>query len=176
MVGGSAKGRRLVVPEGVITRPTSDRAREAVFNALWSRGAVDDARVVDLFAGSGAMGIEALSRGASHAVFVDVDHRARKAIETNLATCRLEDRAELAAEDAEHFLARTAQGDQRFDLAFCDPPYAFDGWAELLAHLPADLVVVESGSPVSLPEGCALVREAHYGKAWVGFVEPPGRR
>jgi 16S rRNA (guanine966-N2)-methyltransferase len=81
VIAGTARGRRLVAPTGSSTRPTSDRVREATFNALGSLGVVVDATVLDLFAGSGAMGIEALSRGAAHATFVDQDRAARAAIE-----------------------------------------------------------------------------------------------
>lgn len=172
VVGGSARGRRLVAPEGSGTRPTSDRTREAVFNALWSRGAVEGASVLDLYAGSGALGIEALSRGASHAVMVDSDPRARRAIVANLAACGFGDRAEVVAGPSDRFLDRARAEDRRFDLAFCDPPYDFDGWAGLLVHIPADLVVIESGRPVTLPPGWGLAREARYGAAWVGFAEP----
>jgi 16S rRNA (guanine966-N2)-methyltransferase len=101
--------------------------REAVFNALWSRGALDGARAVDLFAGSGALGIEALSRGAAHVTFVDSDRAARRAIERNLAACGVADRATVVGTPVERWLAGLAAG-SRFDLAFCDPPYAYDGW------------------------------------------------
>lgn len=171
VVGGTARGRRLVAPAGDRTRPTGDRARGAIFNALWSRGELDGARVVDLFAGSGALGIEALSRGAAHAVFVDSDPAARRAIFANLAACGFTDRAEVVGRTVERFLAGLA-GDSPFDLAFCDPPYAFDAWAELLAARPAPLVVAEAGEPVDLPDGWACTREARYGAAWVGFLEP----
>src|ERR687892_855757 len=97
VVGGSARGRTLVAPPGGRTRPTSDRVREAIFNALWSRGAVEGARVADLFAGSGALGVEALSRGAAHATFVDSDRAARAAIHRNVETCGVADRATIAA-------------------------------------------------------------------------------
>lgn len=168
VVGGVARGRRLVTPPGDTTRPTIDRVREAIFNALWSRGLLSDARVLDLFAGSGANGIEALSRGAAHATFVDADARARKAIAANLATTGLADRADVVADRAERFLQR-APG--RYDLAICDPPYAFDGWAELLARLPARVVVIEAGSDVAVPERWELTRSARYGTTWVGFAE-----
>jgi 16S rRNA G966 N2-methylase RsmD len=80
----------------------------------------------------------------------------------------------VVADRAERFLATTAAGaaDGRYDLAFCDPPYAFDGWGELLARLPADLVVIEAASEVALPDGWELVRGAQYGTTWVGFAEP----
>ena len=93
MVAGTAGGLRLVAPTGQSTRPTSDRVREATFNALHSLGAIEGADVLDLFAGSGAMGIEALSRGAAHATFVDHDERARAAVHANLDVTHLADRA-----------------------------------------------------------------------------------
>jgi 16S rRNA (guanine966-N2)-methyltransferase len=168
VVGGSARGRRLVAPPGERTRPTGDRARESIFNALWSRGVLDGARVVDLFAGSGALGIEALSRGAARATFVDRDPAARRAIAANLATCGFTDRAEVVGQPVERFLDRL---DEQFDLAFCDPPYAFDGWHALLAARPAPFVVAEAGEPIDVPDGWTCVRESRYGAAWVGFLE-----
>jgi 16S rRNA (guanine966-N2)-methyltransferase len=174
VVGGTARGRTLVAPAGRRTRPTADRVREAVFNALWSRGALDGARVVDLFAGSGALGIEALSRGAVHATFVDSDRAARAAIARNLDTCGFADRAEIVGVSVERFLDaldNTDAGGPPFDLAFCDPPYAFDGWSAVLAARPAPLIVAEAGEPIAVPDGWTLARESRYGAAWVGFLE-----
>lgn len=165
-----------MVPEGSGTRPTSDRTREAVFNALWSRGAVVGASVLDLYAGSGALGIEALSRGAAHAVLVDSDRRACRAIVANLEACGFRDRAEVVTSPARRFLDRARAEDRRFDLVFCDPPYDFEEWSELLVRIPADLVVIESAGPVALPQGWALTREGRYGAAWVGFAEPTQTR
>lgn len=175
VVGGSARGRTLAAPSGRRTRPTADRVREAVFNALWSRGVLERARVLDLFAGSGALGIEALSRGGTHATFVDTDRAARAAIRRNLDICGFTDRAEVVAVPVERFLATLAPrpgpaGEHPFDLALCDPPYAFDGWSRLLAARPAPLVVAEADGPVAVPEGWTLVREGRYGAAWVGFL------
>ena len=136
VISGSARGRKLIAPEGSATRPTPDRVREATFNALGSLGVVQDAAVLDLFAGSGAMGIEALSRGAARATFVDHDIAARRAIEANLATCGLGGRAEVVAHTAERFVAGAGQP-RRWDLALLDPPYDYDGWPELLLDLPA---------------------------------------
>jgi 16S rRNA (guanine966-N2)-methyltransferase len=173
VVAGTARGRTLVSPPGDRTRPTSDRVREAVFNALWSRGGLDGARVLDLFAGSGALGVEALSRGADHATFVDSDRDARRAIARNLEACGFADRATVVAAPVERWLAGLGPGD-RFELAFCDPPYAYDAWDRLLAAVPATLVVVESDRALPLPAGWRLVRDARYGGTWVGFVQPPG--
>jgi 16S rRNA (guanine966-N2)-methyltransferase len=171
VVAGSARGRPLVAPPGTRTRPTTDRVREAIFNALWSRGAVEGATVVDLFAGSGALGVEALSRGADRATFVDHDRRALAAVRRNVETCGFADRATVVAAPVERWLA--GLGDERFDLAFADPPYAYGGWPGLLAALPAGLVVIESDAPVALPAGWGLAREARYGGTWVGFAEAP---
>jgi 16S rRNA (guanine966-N2)-methyltransferase len=142
--------------------------REAIFNALWSQGAVDAARVLDLFAGSGALGIEALSRGAAHATFVDADRAAREVVRRNLEACGFVDRADIVATTAERYLAGLRG--EAFDLAFCDPPYAFAGWDDLLSALPAPLVVIESDRPVSPPAGWEITRESRYGGTWVGFA------
>jgi 16S rRNA (guanine966-N2)-methyltransferase len=176
VVGGEVKGRRLVAPPGDRTRPTSDRVRESIFNALWSRGALDHddgITVLDLFAGSGALGIEALSRGAAHATFVDDDAAARRAITANLRACGLTDRATVVADRAERFLAEPRGP---YDLAFCDPPYAFDGWSALLDRLPAALVVIEAAAEVTVPAGWDIVRSAQYGTTWVGFAERTAER
>jgi 16S rRNA (guanine966-N2)-methyltransferase len=167
VVAGSARGRRLVAPPGDATRPTSDRVREAIFNALWSRGAVVDATVLDLFAGSGAMGIEALSRGAAHATFVDDDGRARRVISDNLATCGLADRADVVADKAERFVERSPG--QAYDVVFCDPPYAFgdDEWTALLGRLDTDLAVLESNRELELSADWEVLRAARYGRTWV---------
>jgi 16S rRNA (guanine966-N2)-methyltransferase len=164
VVAGEARGRRLVVPEGTSVRPTSDRVREAVFNALGSLGVLDGASVIDVFAGSGALGIEALSRGAGHAVFVDESRHAIDAIQTNLAVLGLGDRARVVRGEAVGWVT-TAPG--RFDLALVDPPYAFDGWDGLLAGLPADVVVIESNRVVEVPVGWDVLRDRKYGSTSV---------
>jgi 16S rRNA (guanine966-N2)-methyltransferase len=160
VIAGSAGGLKLVAPQGPSTRPTSDRAREATFNSLGSVGVVEGATMLDLFAGSGAMGIEALSRGAAQATFVDNDERARKAIRANLDTTRLVDRATVVGADAFTFLSTV---DRRFDLAVLDPPYAFDRWSDVLVVLPADVAVLESDRPIDPGEGWAVVRSRRYG-------------
>ncbi|MEY2423648.1 MAG: rRNA (guanine966-N2)-methyltransferase [Acidimicrobiaceae bacterium] len=151
---------RLVAPDGQATRPTSDRAREATFNSLGSLGVIEGATVLDLFAGSGAMGIEALSRDAVHATFVDNDDRARRAIKANLETTKLVDRGSVVAADAFTFLATV---DRRFDVAVLDPPYAFDRWVEVLEVLPAEVAVLESDRPIDPGEAWTVVRVRRYG-------------
>ncbi len=159
-----------MAPDGASTRPTSERVREATFNALGSLAAVEGATVLDLFAGSGALGIEALSRGAERATFVDQDRAARAAVEANLATCGLTGLAKVVAAPAERFLADAARAGERFDLALLDPPYGYDDWAGLLPTVPADLVVVESGAEPPPVEGWEVIRSKRYGRAYVTFL------
>ena len=162
VVAGEFKGRRLSAPRGMLTRPTADRVREALFSML---GDVAGASVLDLYAGSGALGIEALSRGAAGAVFVERDTRAAAAIERNLASLGIE--APIARQDVLRFLAR-AEG--AFDLVFCDPPYdsASRLAGPLAERLPAFIaedarIVTESDkrNPLLLP--FPLLVERAYG-------------
>jgi 16S rRNA (guanine966-N2)-methyltransferase len=169
VVAGSAKGRRLVAPDGLDTRPTSDRVRESIFNALHSLDAVDGATVLDLFAGSGALGIEALSRGARHCTFVEPARPALDALRANLASTGLAAQATVVGTTAEAYLARRPE---LVDVALCDPPYAFDAWPELLASLPAGLVVCESDRPIEPGQGWRVVRTRRYGSTVVTFGRP----
>lgn len=166
VVAGDLGGRRLVAPEGTSTRPTTDRVREAVFNSLSSAGVLEGALVADLFAGSGAIGIEALSRGAARCVFVERDRAALRALHENLDALDLVDRAKVLASDA---LSVAATIDA--DIVFADPPYDFDAWADLLDRVRADLVVAESGSSVEAPEGWVVTRDKRYGRTRVTFLE-----
>lgn len=157
------------MPSGHSVRPTGDRVREAVFNALTSLGALQGARVLDPFAGSGALGIEALSRGAASAVFVDDSPAALAAVRANLEHTHLVDQAQVVRSDALRFLAGVgAVG--AFDVALLDPPYAFDRWEDLLALVDAPLVVVESNRPVELGSRWVLMRERRYGATVVMFA------
>jgi 16S rRNA (guanine966-N2)-methyltransferase len=162
VVAGEFKGRRLAAPRGTRTRPTADRVREALFSML---GDVSDARVLDLYAGSGALGIEALSRGAESATFVERDARAAAVIERNLAALGLDQ--PVVRQDALRFVAR-AEG--TYDLVFCDPPYDFASrlagpLAERLPALTAEgaRIVTESDrrKPLELP--LPLLTERTYG-------------
>lgn len=169
VISGSVRGRRLVSPASLSTRPTPERVREATFNALWSLGALQGATVLDLFAGSGAMGVEALSRGAAHVTFVDHDGEARAAIAQNLAACGLGAEGEVVSASVERFISDA--GDRSWDLALIDPPYAFDGWPELLLNLPARLAVLESNREIEPPFGWEVLRTKRYGRAHVVIAE-----
>jgi len=136
IIAGSRKGHTIVAPPGRETRPTSDRVRENVFNIL---GPVDGAIVLDLYAGSGAMGLEALSRGAARAVFVESDGDAVRAIERNLDKLRLQ--ATVLRRDAIGALAAEAAAGRKYDLVLVDPPYdmVLDLQPQLARYLPAVL-------------------------------------
>jgi 16S rRNA (guanine966-N2)-methyltransferase len=185
-----ARGRRLRAPAGRSIRPTGDRVREAVFNVLTSLRAVEGATVVDLFAGTGALGIEALSRGAAHVTFVDRDPAAAATIRDNLAAVGLAGassevvRADALAwleharpgrsarEDVRPGRSAREDGDRAFDLALCDPPYDFTAWDRLLNGLSADLAVLESSVPLDAPAGWMVRTAKRYGGTVVTLVQP----
>jgi len=161
VVAGSSGGRRLKAPTGRKLRPTSERVREAMFNSLGSLDAIAGASVVDLFAGTGALGIEALSRGATSATFVEADQGAIRAIHDNMRATGLEARAHVVHADVSRWLDRASA--DPFDVAFADPPYAFSDWASLLARVPARLVVVEARSHIEVGESWRALRSRRYG-------------
>jgi 16S rRNA (guanine966-N2)-methyltransferase len=165
VVGGSARGRRLRSPAGRTVRPTSDRAREAIFNSLGSLGLVEDSTVLDLFAGTGAMGIEALSRGAAAATFVEHDRLVAGIIRENLAAVGFE--GEIVVADAVGYVSRAGH----FDVAFADPPYEFDQWDRLLAHLDAGTVVLESDRELLVGEEWQVIRVKRYGGTVVTLAQ-----
>jgi len=166
VVAGDLGGRRLVAPDGTSTRPTTDRVREAIFNSLGSAGLLDGALVADLFAGSGAIGIEALSRGAERCVFVERDRAALRALDENLDNLELRDRSKVMSSDA---VSSASTIDA--DIVFADPPYDFDDWATLLGRLDVPLVVAESGSEIPAPTGWTATRTKKYGRTRVTFLE-----
>ena len=172
IVAGDFKGRRLRAPRGRRTRPTADRVREALFSLL---GDVAGARVLDLYAGSGALGIEALSRGAASAVLVERDPGAAAVIAANLAA--LDVRAEVRRQDVMRFLARAEGG---FDLVFCDPPYdSGPRIATALAErLPAVIaengrIVTESDKRAPLVLPYPLIVERSYGDTRIAIHAAP---
>lgn len=147
MIAGLLGGRRLVAPKGMDTRPTSDRVREALFSAL---GDVTGARVLDLYAGTGALAIEALSRGAARATLVENARPALAALRENLTSLALLDRARVLAQPAARAVAALAAGEETFDLVFVDPPYA---------DLPAVLPLLEALATRALAPGGRVVLE-----------------
>jgi 16S rRNA (guanine966-N2)-methyltransferase len=172
VIGGSARGRTLHAPDSPTVRPTADRVREAMFDVLThldGEDAVFDAEVLDLFAGSGALGIEALSRGAAHVTFVESDRDATATIEANLASTGLGDdaRYKIVRAEALGYLERSAT---EFDLVLADPPYRFAEWDRVLDHLHADIAVLESDRPLELPDHLRLHRSYRYGTTLVTVV------
>ena len=156
-----------MAPDGYNTRPTADRVREAVFNALAAADRLDGVRFVDLFAGSGAAGIEALSRGAARCVFVEKDQRALRALRENIAALGLADRSVVVPGDV---LAYSSANPGLADVAYVDPPYGFERWADLLATGVAGFVVAEAERAIEPIEGWESVRERRYGRTWVTFL------
>lgn len=165
VIAGDFGGRRIQSPKGSAIRPTSDRVREAIFNALFSMGALEGAEVTDLFAGTGALGIEALSRGAAHCTFVDRDPEAVALIEANLASLGIGGRATVVRADA---LSPVRPGP--VDLVLADPPYRFRGFGELGRAVDAELLVVEADRPVDLGPGWEMVKERTYGTTVVVYA------
>jgi 16S rRNA (guanine966-N2)-methyltransferase len=197
VIAGAARGRRLAVPSGRLTRPTSDRAREGLFSTLTAiRGRLDGARVLDLYAGSGAVGLEALSRGAQRVLFVEADAGAARVIRGNLAVVGLPG-GQIVTGRVERVLARGAggggagcgvgggaAGEPGYDLVVADPPYAAAGEdvAAMLGALrdgswlaPGAVVAVERATrsaPVHWPRGYTPDRSRRYGEAtfWYGLA------
>ena len=186
VVAGELRGRRINAPLGKKTRPTTDKAREATFNALGSLGVVVGARVIDAFAGSGALGIEALSRGAEHCTFIERDREALEVLRENLETLGLVEKSTVVRGDVltNIGLVRNAS------LVLADPPYEFTQWSQFLAEVSCDLVVAESDrdmngvingevngviSPVDGASpaitGWEVTRVKRYGRAYVSFLQ-----
>ncbi len=177
IIAGSRKGSTIYAPKGRDTRPTSDRAREAAFNLI---GPVDEADVLDLFAGSGAMGLEALSRGARSAVFVEAEREACRMIDRNLEKLRLTGARVIQSDGLRALVAEAASG-RKYDLVLLDPPYgSFETMQTALAtYLPAvlaadGLLVVETGEREH-PELHALVERTSrtYGSVRLTLFEHP---
>ena len=175
VVAGSLKGRPLHSPRGGHTRPTLDRVREALFSVL---GQVERERVLDLFAGSGALAIEALSRGAASATLVDSSRQAIAVIRRNLGELGIA--AEVRHQTAEAFLARARHEHRQYDLVFVDPPYGrASGWRERLSAAlspvlaPQARVIVESDSRAPLALDLALAFERRYGDTLIRIYNGP---
>lgn len=188
IVAGTVGGRRLRRGPLPGVRPTTDRVREAIFASLEGRGAVRGARFCDLFAGTGALGIEALSRGAASVIFVESNRAVAERLRENLIGLGFDPKGGIGSEpkggigsevgplpstgarlvvgDAMSFL-RTAGG---FDVVLCDPPYDFDRWMELTSHLDAGLLIAESARPIELAPGLRYDRSRRYGDTLVTYA------
>lgn len=178
VIAGDARGRRLQVPPGTTTRPTSDRAREGLFSSLQSLLDLEGARVLDLYAGSGALGLEALSRGAGSATLVESDPDAVTALRANVEHLGLRS-AFVVAQPVERFLALPTEraAEPRYDLALVDPPYELDvvpALEQLLPWLAPDAVVAVERrtrrSTFAWPAGYERVRERTYGEATLWYA------
>lgn len=178
VIAGTARGIPLGAPHDRGTRPITDRVKETLFGILGER--VIDARVLDLYAGSGAVGIEALSRGASRATFVEKGRAALAAIADNLRRTQLAAAADVRGEDVRRYLAAAAGAEDRFDLVVLDPPYEerailppLEGVIALLA--PSATVVVKHfwRTSVPVPDGLQAWRDRRFGETTLTFLEVP---
>ncbi|TAN29692.1 MAG: 16S rRNA (guanine(966)-N(2))-methyltransferase RsmD [Actinomycetota bacterium] len=166
---GANKSRKLLSNVSRATRPTSSRVRKSIFDILWSRVGIEDKSVLDLFAGTGALGIEALSQGAKKVYFVDRSRAAAKVIKENLSRLEIEPgRVKVVTAGHKDFL-KGYSGD-RFDIAFLDPPYVFDDWDQLLLEVPAAVMVCETGSRIEPPAGTEKLLERKYGTTVVTLI------
>jgi 16S rRNA (guanine966-N2)-methyltransferase len=184
VIAGQAHGRRLKAPRGLNTRPTSARARESIFSRLAVRIDFTGVRVLDIFAGSGSLGIESLSRGAAHVTFVDSSRDAAAVIRANLAHLELVDRARLVVSDVRRALSDLGRAHETFDLVFVDAPFKNDMSAQVLAMLaeldlvaPGGWVVVEQSkrAPAAppAPEAHERILVATIGDHRIAFYRRP---
>lgn len=170
---GSKGSRRLLTSVPGVTRPTSSRVRKSIFDILWSRFGIEGKTVLDLFAGTGALGIEALSRGAKFAHFVDHSAVAVRVIKQNLSLLEIEE-SKYAVTKADYRRFLDSYAGDRFDIAFLDPPYVFDRWDELLQMVPATIMVCETGKMLTLPPTVKKLLDRKYGTTVVTLVEAAG--
>ncbi len=172
IITGSAKGKKLRTLEGDATRPTSERIKGAIFSAI--QFDLEGRRVLDLFAGSGQMGLEALSRGAATATFIDSSREAMEIVKANATSTGFFSSSHFLVSDWRNYL-RKASGREKFDLVFIDPPYAMDCHIEACAILareelviPGAIVVIESGAPIDTSDkrlaGYEVIKASSYGK------------
>jgi 16S rRNA (guanine(966)-N(2))-methyltransferase RsmD len=179
IVSGSARGVTLRVPKGRGVRPTQERVKEAVFNIIASRFTLEGARVLDLFAGGGSLGLEALSRGAAEAVFVEPNGHACRVLQANLCACRLERSGRILHTTTARALAILEREGKRFSGVFLDPPYD-QGWVDKTLRLLARRPILEDGAWVVVEHSAAergrerypplaLTDSRRYGTTWVSF-------
>jgi 16S rRNA (guanine966-N2)-methyltransferase len=180
IISGASKGRRLARPKGQTIRPTSDRVKESLFNILGE--GVRDKVVLDLFAGTGNLGIEALSRGATRVVFVENEGQALGIIQGNLQQCDMTPRSEILPMDVNRAIERLHRKRERFDLIMMDPPYRQGFLQATLEHLEVypihhedSLVIIEHDRREGFPESLKawkLLRDRTFGDTRISFVTP----
>lgn len=174
IIAGEKRGLKLMTQDGLETRPTLDRVKEALFGRIQFE--LREKCILDLFAGSGALGLEALSRGAREAVFVDHDEGAERAIKHNIAAAAMEERAVFIKNDYANAM-KLFQNKRKFDIVFIDPPYASDfygpamrGLAEYGLLSDGAVIAAESGAPLTIAAwGYALEKQKRYGKTFLSF-------
>ena len=178
IVAGTARGRRIEAPEGRITRPTLDRVRQAIFNALDARELVRNAVVLDLFGGSGALALEAMSRGATHATVVEADRAAVTFVRRNAEVLGFGDDVRVIRSDVLRWLVGGGAVTLQPTLVLSDPPYDWGNWPELFASLPASVecVVAETGVALAALPGWEVEREKRYGGTIVTMLVPLERQ
>ena len=177
IISGSLRGLKLKSLEGSDTRPTLDNVKEAIFSMLFDR--VWDASVLDLFAGSGALGLEALSRGAKKAVFVDANPKACQIIRANIESARMQEKALLFKQDAKDYLKKAYENQESYDLIFLDPPYAMgllDEVIELIERYKllkdGGLIICEADSGTHIDiKSFNLLKDKKYGRVCVNILE-----
>lgn len=177
VLSGRDNGRRIEAPAGRAVRPTSARVRRSLFDMVESRFDLRECVVFDLFAGTGALGIEALSRGAPQAVFVDIRPESINVIRRNLATLRLEARASVTRMDVLQYVQRPwgPLDSNQLRLIFCDPPYDFDRWEAVLAHVPEGVVIVESNREIHVAPRWECLKMKSYGDTVVQLLHAQAR-
>jgi 16S rRNA (guanine(966)-N(2))-methyltransferase RsmD len=184
IISGVSKGRRLTTPKGHGVRPTSDRVKESIFNILG--GEVAEKAVLDLFAGTGNLGIEALSRGARRALFVEKGRQAIRLIQRNLAQCGVEGRSEILPKDVNRAIGTLKEKGEIFDLILMDPPYG-KGWvgrtmnklqSEIIYHEDSILIIQhDRREPLpDIADRWTLIRERKIGDTVISFLVPRPRR
>ena len=174
IIGGDARGRTIVAPAGAKTRPTQDYVRESLFNII--RWDVEDARVLDLFAGTGQLGIEALSRGAAHCDFVEHNKTAYGIVSKNVESARVKDKAALHRTEAAEFVSKA--GRERYDVIFLDPPYGGVILENALKQIETfdilsvnGIIICESAVEDRFSHGFAVVRERRYGATMITILQ-----
>ena len=174
IVAGTARGRRIEAPDGRTTRPTLDRVRQAIFNALEARDFVRGASVLDLFGGSGALAFEALSRGAESATIVEQDRAAIQSVHANTAALGFGGQIKVVRSDVGRWLDGGGATAMQPTLVLADPPYEWNQWPALLANLPASVtcVVVETGFALPEQPGWEVLRAQRYGGTVVTMLAP----